>query len=55
MEFLNGIFIEVSGHKLESSQIRVFDWFFILIFPFYEMLTWIDSSFLVSHIFWKDF
>jgi hypothetical protein len=27
MEFLNGILIEVSGHKLESSQTRVFIWF----------------------------
>ncbi len=30
--------VEVSGHKLESSQIRVFVWFSTLIFPFYKML-----------------
>jgi hypothetical protein len=27
MEFLNGILVEVSGHKLKSSQTRVFVWF----------------------------
>ncbi len=30
--------VEVSGHKLESSQTRVFVWFSNLIFPFYKML-----------------
>jgi hypothetical protein len=30
--------VEVSGHKLESSQTRVFVSFFTLIFPFYKML-----------------
>jgi hypothetical protein len=29
--------VEVSGHKLESSQARVFVWFSGLIFPFYKM------------------
>ncbi len=31
MEFLNSIFLsrEVSGHKLKSSQTRVFVWFFL--------------------------
>jgi hypothetical protein len=38
MELLNGIFIEVSGHKLESSQTRVFVWFSTLIFTFYKVL-----------------
>jgi hypothetical protein len=32
MEFLNAILVEVSGHKLESSQTRVFVWFSTLIF-----------------------
>ncbi len=32
MEFLNGIFAKFSGHKLDSSQARVFVWFFTLIF-----------------------
>jgi hypothetical protein len=30
--------VEVSGHKLESSQTRVFVWFSTLIFSFYKML-----------------
>ncbi len=30
--------VEVSGHKLESSQTRVFVWFSTLFFPFYKML-----------------
>jgi hypothetical protein len=30
--------VKVSGHKLESSQTRVFVWFSTLIFPFYKML-----------------
>ncbi len=38
MEFLNGFLVEVSGHKLESSQTRVFVWFSNLIFPFFKML-----------------
>jgi hypothetical protein len=32
------ILIQVSGHKLESSQTQVFIWFYTLIFPFYKML-----------------
>jgi hypothetical protein len=34
MEFLNGILVEVSVHKLQSSQTQVF----FIIFPFYKML-----------------
>jgi hypothetical protein len=30
--------VEVSGHKLESSQARVFAWFSIPFFSFYKML-----------------
>jgi hypothetical protein len=37
MEFLKGIFFEVSGHKLEFSQTQVFVWFSTLIFLFYKM------------------
>jgi hypothetical protein len=56
MEFLNGFLVEVSGHKLESSQIRVFVCFSNLIFPFYKMLFMnILEFFLVSRIFCKDF
>jgi hypothetical protein len=29
--------LEFSGHKLESSQTLVFDWFSTLIFPLYKM------------------
>jgi hypothetical protein len=38
MEFLNGILVEVSGHKLEPSQTKVFVWLSTLIFSFYKML-----------------
>jgi hypothetical protein len=31
-------FVEVSGDKLESSQIRVFVWSSTLIFTFYEII-----------------
>jgi hypothetical protein len=31
--------VEVSGHKLETSQTRVFVWFSTLLSPFYKMLT----------------
>jgi hypothetical protein len=37
-EFLNIILVEVSGHKLKSSQTRVFVWFSTLVFPFYNKL-----------------
>ncbi len=33
MEFLNGIFVVVSGHKLKSSHTQDFVWFSTLIFP----------------------
>ncbi len=37
--FLSTAFlVEVSGHKLKSSHIRVFVWFSTIIFPFYKML-----------------
>jgi hypothetical protein len=45
MEFLNDILVKVSGHKLESSQARVF-----LCFS-----TLIGSSFLVSRTFCMNF
>jgi hypothetical protein len=38
MEFLNGILVEVSRQKHESSQTLVFVWFSTLIFPFFKML-----------------
>jgi len=38
MEFLNGILVEVSGLKLDSSQAQVFVWFSSLILQFYIML-----------------
>ncbi len=38
MECLNDILVDVSGHKLDASQTRVFVWFFTLIFPFCKML-----------------
>ncbi len=36
--FRRAFLVEVSGHKLESSQTRLFVWFSTLIFPFYKML-----------------
>ncbi len=38
MEFLNNLLVEISGHKLESSQTRVLFSFLPSFFPFYEML-----------------
>ncbi len=38
MEFLNAFLVEISGHKLDSSQTQVFVWFSTHIFPFYKML-----------------
>ncbi len=38
MEFLNSILVEVSGHKLESSNDSGFVWFSILNFPFYNII-----------------
>jgi hypothetical protein len=38
MTFLNGILVDVFGHKLESPQTRVFVWFPTLIFHFYKTL-----------------
>jgi hypothetical protein len=38
MKFLNGILVEISGHKLESSHTRVFAWFSTRIFPFFKTL-----------------
>ncbi len=46
MEFLNGIFVEVSEHKLKSSQTRVFVWFSTLFFRSTKWYSYIDSSFL---------
>ncbi len=31
--------VEFSGHKLETSQTRVFVWFSTLIFPFYKIAS----------------
>jgi hypothetical protein len=42
--------VKDSGHKLKSSQIRVFVWFSTLVFPSYKMLLGIDTSFLVSRV-----
>ncbi len=42
IEFLNGS-VEVSGHKLESSQARVFVWFSTLIFRSPKCYSWVDS------------
>ncbi len=42
--------VEVSDHKLESSQTRVIVWFFTLIFRFYKMLFKNILKFLVSWI-----
>jgi hypothetical protein len=38
VEFFKSIFVEVSGHKLASSQIRFFVYFSTLIVPFYKMV-----------------
>ncbi len=45
MEFLNNILVEVSGHKLDSSQTRLYVWFSTLIFHFTKCFSLIDSSF----------
>jgi hypothetical protein len=39
MEFSNDLLVEISGHKLESFQTRVFVWFSTFVFPFYRMLS----------------
>ncbi len=46
--------VEVSRHKLESSQTRFIVWFSTLIFLFTKRYSWIDSNFLVSWISFKD-
>jgi hypothetical protein len=38
MKFFNAILVEVSGHKLKSSQTRVFVWFSTIVLPFYKRL-----------------
>ncbi len=38
LEFLNGIFVQVSGLKPESSETRVFVWFSTHVFLFKEIL-----------------
>ncbi len=43
--------VKVSGHKLESSQTRVFVWFLPSLFLSTKCFSWLDSSFLVSRIF----
>jgi hypothetical protein len=53
---LNGFLVEVSGHKLESSQTPVFVWFSTLIFLFYKMLFTIKLGFFCfADFFYKDF
>jgi hypothetical protein len=47
MEFLNDKLAEVSGHKLASSQARVFVWFSTQVFLFYKMLFMNSSNFFV--------
>ncbi len=48
--------VEVSGHKLESSKTRVFVWFSTLVFHSTKCYSWIGLSFLslVSWIFFMD-
>ncbi len=43
--------VDVSGHKLESTQTRVFVWFSTFIFLFFKMLFTKDSSFYDLRIF----
>jgi hypothetical protein len=64
MKFFNAFLVEVSGHKLKSSQTRVFVWFSTIVLPFYKRLfrecmhrrfiikkTWLSAfSFAQSHI-----
>jgi hypothetical protein len=38
MKFLNGIFSQGFGHKLESSQTRVFVWFSTFFLAIYKVL-----------------
>ncbi len=49
--YLTEVLVEVSRHKLESSQTRVFVRFSTLVFCSKKCYSWIDSSFLVSRIF----
>ncbi len=51
MEFLNSILVEVSRHKLGSSQAQVFVWFSTLCFPVYKMLFMNRLDFPVCRIF----
>ncbi len=46
--------VEVSGHKHESSQTRVFVWFSTIMFPFYKTL-FMTRVFLFRGLFCKDF
>ncbi len=54
MEFLNGIIVQVAGHKLEYSQTLVFVWYSTLIFPFYKMLFMNRLEFSCFPDFLKD-
>jgi hypothetical protein len=47
--------VEVSGHKLESSQTRVFVWFSSLILPVYKMLFMNRLEFSCFADFFKGF
>jgi hypothetical protein len=57
MEFLNGILRQVSEHKFESTQTRVFVWFSTIFFLFHKMLLMnrLDQVFLFRGFFCKDF
>jgi hypothetical protein len=56
MVFLNGILVEVSGHKLESSQSQIFVYLSTLIFPFYKTLFTNRLEFsCFADFFCKDF
>ncbi len=45
--------VQVSGHKLEFSQPRVFVWFSTLVVPFYKMLSM--NRVILFRVFCVDF
>jgi hypothetical protein len=50
MEFLNGIFNRVFGHKLKSSQTKFFYWLSTIILPFYKMLFMNRLEFIKTRV-----
>ncbi len=48
MEFLNGILVKVSVHKLESFHARVFARFLPAFLSFYKMMNRLEFSFFVD-------